>query len=111
MDKDDGPDQNLLDTSAWSFVKSMCAYAIRYQNFMCWPMSYLLLAKVLLRTGLTNLQLLEKLRPDPVVIKHISRSTQLSTKFQLLIKIKIPTNKEASCFKSLRYCIYHANKC
>ena len=32
-------------------------------------------------------------------------------KFQLLIKVKIPTNEECSCFKSLRCCIYHANKC
>ena len=32
-------------------------------------------------------------------------------KFQLLIKTKIPTNKEDSCFKSLRCCIYHDNKC
>ena len=37
-------------------------------------------------------------------------STQLSTKFQLLIKTKIPTNEEVSCFKSLTCCIYHANK-
>ena len=37
--------------------------------------------------------------------------TQLSTKFQLLIKTKIPTNEEVSCFKSLRCCTYHANKC
>ena len=38
---------------------------------------------------------------------------QLSKKFQLLIKTKIPTNEEVSCFKSLivLYCIYHANKC
>ena len=35
----------------------------------------------------------------------------LSMKFQLLIKTKIPTNKEVSCFKSLSCCIYHANKC
>ena len=28
-----------------------------------------------------------------------SWSTQLSTKFQLLIKTKIPTNEEVSCFK------------
>ena len=26
-------------------------------------------------------------------------------------KSKIPANKEVSCFKSLRCCIYHANKC
>ena len=45
------------------------------------------------------------------VIKLFSCSTQLSTKFQQLIKTKIPTNKDVSCFKSLRYCIYHANKC
>ena len=51
------------------------------------------------------------IRPDPEVIKLFSYSTQLSTKFQLLIKTKILTNKEVSCFKSLRCCIYHANKC
>ena len=45
------------------------------------------------------------------VIKLFSCSTQLSTKFQLLIKTKIPTNEEVSCFKSLRLCIYHAHKC
>ena len=49
--------------------------------------------------------------PGPEVIKLFSCSTQLSTKFQLLIKTKISTNKEVSCFKSLRCCIYHANKC
>ena len=47
----------------------------------------------------------------PKVIKLFSCSTQLSTKFQLLIKNKIPTNEEVSWFKSLRCCIYHANKC
>ena len=47
----------------------------------------------------------------PEVIKLFSCSTQLSTKFQLLIKTKILTNEEVSCFKSLRCCIYHANKC
>ena len=34
----------------------------------------------------------------PEVIKLYSCSTQLSTKFQLLIKTKIPTNEEVSCF-------------
>ena len=38
-------------------------------------------------------------------MKLFSYSTQLSTKFQLLIKTKIPTKKEVSCFKSLRCCI------
>ena len=47
----------------------------------------------------------------PEVIKLFSCTTQLSTKFQLLINIRIPTNKKVSCFKSLRCCIYHANKC
>ena len=45
------------------------------------------------------------------VIKLFLCSTQLSMKFQLGIKSKITTNKEVSCFKSLRCCIYHANKC
>ena len=47
--------------------------------------------------------------PGPEVIKKISCSTkhEIST----AKKTKIPTTKEASCFKSLRYCIYHANKC
>ena len=47
----------------------------------------------------------------PEVIKLFTCSTQLSTKFQPLIKAKVLTNKEVSCFKSLRCCIYHANKC
>ena len=36
----------------------------------------------------------------PEVIKLFSCSTQLSTKFEQLIKTKIPTNKEVTCFKS-----------
>ena len=51
------------------------------------------------------------LASGPKVIKVFSCSTQQSTKFQLLIKIKIPTNKEVACFMSLRVCIYHADKC
>ena len=47
----------------------------------------------------------------PEVMNTFSWSTQLSMKIQLLIKTKIPTNEEAFCFKSLRCCIYHANKC
>ena len=43
----------------------------------------------------------------PEVINLFSCSTQLSTKFQLLTKTKIPTNKEVSCFKSLRCLIYN----
>ena len=45
------------------------------------------------------------------VIKLFSCSTQLSTKFQILIKTKIPTNEEVSWFKSLKCCMYYANKC
>ena len=48
-------------------------------------------------------------RSGPEVIKLFSCSTQLSTKFELLIKSKIPTNKQVSCFKSLKCCVYHAN--
>ena len=40
--------------------------------------------------------------PGPEVIKLCSCSTQLSTKFQLLIKTIIPTNEGDSSFKSLR---------
>ena len=47
----------------------------------------------------------------PEVIKLFSCSTQLSMKFQVLIKTKIPANKDISCVMSLRCCIYHANKC
>ena len=46
----------------------------------------------------------------PEVIKLISCSTQLSTKFQLLMSTKILTNEDFSCSKSLRCCIDHANK-
>ena len=48
--------------------------------------------------------------PGPEVIKLFSCSTQLSTKFQLFIKTKIPKS-EVSCYKSLRCGIYHADKC
>ena len=47
----------------------------------------------------------------PKVTNFLTCSTQLSTKFQLLIKTKILTNEEISCFKYLRCCIYHNNKC
>ena len=53
----------------------------------------------------------EAIISGPEVIKLFSCSTQLSTKFQLLIETKLPTNKEVYCFKSLRCCIYHAYKC
>ena len=36
------------------------------------------------------------------LIKLFSCSTQLSIKYQLLIKTKMPTNEEVLCFKSLR---------
>ena len=49
-------------------------------------------------------------RSGPEVIKLCSCSTQLSTKFQLLIKTEVPINEEVTCFKSLR-CFYHAYKC
>ena len=45
----------------------------------------------------------------PEVIKLFPSSTQLSTKFQLLIKTKIQKSEEISRFKSLRCGIYHAH--
>ena len=45
--------------------------------------------------------------PGPKVIRLFSCSTQLSTKFRLLIKTKIPVNKNVFCCMSLRCCIYH----
>ena len=47
----------------------------------------------------------------PDFIKLFSCSTQLSTKFQLLRKTKILTNKEVSRFKFFKCCIYHTNEC
>ena len=52
-----------------------------------------------------------QLQPGPELIKLFSCSTHLSTKFQLLIKTKIPKSEELSCFKSLISDIKHANKC
>ena len=53
----------------------------------------------------------QNIQSGPDAIKLFSFSTQLSMKFQLLIKTKIPTNEEVSCIKSLRYGIYQANNC
>ena len=49
--------------------------------------------------------------PSTEVIKLFSCSTYLSMKFQMLIKGKMMKNNDLSCFKTLRYCIYPANKC
>ena len=46
----------------------------------------------------------------PEVIKLFSCSTQLITKFQLVIKTKIPTNEEVSCFKSLNSWHFNINE-
>ena len=50
----------------------------------------------------------EEAQTGPEVIKLFSCST--CTKFRLLKKDKIPTNEDTSCLKSLRCCIYNANK-
>ena len=63
----------------------------------------------MLTTGtlqINRIKLVEECCPGPEVIKLLSCSTELSTKFQLLIKAKVPTNKEVSCFKSLKCCIF-----
>ena len=51
------------------------------------------------------------IQSGPEVIKLFSCSTQLSMKFQVLIKTKILKNKGIFCFQTLRYCIFHANGC
>ena len=38
-------------------------------------------------------------------------SMKLSIKLQLLIKTKMPENKDFSSFQTLRCCIYHADEC
>ena len=43
--------------------------------------------------------------------KTLSCSTQLSMKFELFIKGEMMKNKDCSCFKTLRCCIYPGNKC
>ena len=50
-------------------------------------------------------------KPGTKLIKLFSCSTQMSMKFQLLIKSKMLNNTDISCFKSHRCCIYRANKC
>ena len=45
----------------------------------------------------------------PEVMKRFSCSTQLSTKFQLLIKTKLSANKEGSCLL-LAFNIYEQDK-
>ena len=59
-------------------------------------------------SGLYYMYFQKSLYLAPKVIKLFSCSTQLCTKFQLLIKTKIRTNEEVSYLKSLRCCIYHA---
>ena len=68
---------------------------------MCWPVN----------TIVDHMQQNQVFfRPGPKVIKLFSCLTQMSMEFQLLIKTKIRTIEEVSCFKSLRCFIYHANK-
>ena len=58
----------------------------------------------LLRNSTVNFVLHPLIRvPGPKLVNLFSSSTQLSMKFQLLIKTKIPIRDEVSCFKSLRY--------
>ena len=69
------------------------------------------LTDIILETNSFNRHLFLNQAPKPEVIKLFSCSTQMSTKFQLLIKIKILINEEVPCCKSLKCCIYHDNKC
>ena len=83
------------------------------QSFFIHALTHAFYNKQIHLYNTTALQVTEKhagKKFGPEVIKLFSCSTQLSMKFQLLLNTKISTNKEVSCFKSLR-CIYHANKC
>ena len=48
---------------------------------------------------------------SPQGYKSFLCSTQLSMKFQVLLKTKILKNKDCSCFQALSCCIYHAINC
>ena len=50
-------------------------------------------------------------KPGYYVIKLVSYSTQLSMKFQLLMHSRMVKYKDFSCCQTLRYCIFHTNKC
>ena len=93
------PDHN----TATPILKVLLSELLRDMSLCCWT--------VALHVAVSFLRQARRGQPGPEVIKLFSCSTQLSTKFQLLIKTKILTNKEVSCFKSLICCIYHADKC
>ena len=57
---------------------------------------------VLFKTPVSKTEFEIYFTPRPEVINFFSCSTQLSIKFQLIIKTKIPTNIKVSCVKSLR---------
>ena len=48
--------------------------------------------------------------PASEIINFLN-TTQLSMKFQLLIKTKMLKNKDFCCFQTVQCCIYHANTC
>ena len=55
----------------------------------------------------------QNVKPGPRLLNFFSCSTQMSMKFQQLIKTKILKNKDFSCFQTLKWCIYHGvlNNC
>ena len=100
----------LKQASANKSVSQVTTGLICYNVTMGGPQSFIcstigLCKRLLLASDQIGLELW------PEVIQPFSCSTQLSTKFHLLIKTKTPTNKEVSCFKSRRCSIHHANKC
>ena len=58
---------------------------------------------------IVNLNTRENIRPRGYKTFFMLNSTKHN--FSTAHKKMIPTNKEVSCFKPLRCCIYHANKC
>ena len=83
--------------------KSMCIYKVKYSSFdwIFHPKCY----------GHAAVTCMSTYEPCMRSYKTFFVLNSTETKFQLLIKDNILTNKEVSCFKSLRCCINHANKC
>ena len=107
-------------TDRWVVSRKCCTQNIRLQyvvsrnkevktyiglhRFFVWPLFCCAVLSVVYSFATISLWKRE-------LVKLFSCSTQLSTKFQLLLKTRIPTNEDVFCFKSLRGCINHANKC
>ena len=80
---------------------------IFYRSSFIWTsLPILMVVKIIRSTVLdpyiAEVQIICQSKFWPQGYKTFLCSTQLSMKFQLLIKTKIPTNEKVSCFQSLR---------